>query len=410
MDQFTNNLSTRGNAIEGSAIRSILAIAGQPGIISFAGGLPSDEAIPESLIATIARDVLHNSKQSALQYTATEGLLHFRTYLCDWINNRYKTIYTPDETLITSGSQQAIDLAAEVLLNPGDIVIVERPTYLAALQIFKKIGATLIEADCDDNGMIPESVEKILKSQAVKLIYTIPDHQNPSGVEMTEERRKDLATLALSYTVPLFEDGAYREIRFTGTPLRPIASFDTKNEMVLLAQTASKILSPGLRVGWIQGPKALINKMALLKQSVDVHTSGLTQEIVYHYLADGHFQKQLPAIAKLYNEHATAMNVALKIYGKNMFEWQMPKGGMFIWAKAKGDVNTSDCLMDIVTNSKVAYVPGATFYAQNPEKQTLRLNFSKSSPEQIDKGIKSLSEAFSDLARRPLAEVARGRL
>lgn len=395
MDQFINNLSTRGKAIEGSAIRSILSVAGQPGIISFAGGLPNDDAIPENIIASITDEVLHTSKQAALQYTGTEGLLPFRTYLSEWMNSRYATSYTPDETLITTGSQQAIDLAAEVLLNPKDVVIVERPTYLAALQIFRKIGATLVEAECDKDGMIPASVEKLLKSQSVKLIYTIPDHQNPSGIEMNETRREELASLALTYNVPLFEDGAYREIRFRGKPLRPIASYDKKNEIVLLAQTASKILSPGLRVGWIQGPKELINKMALLKQSVDVHTSGLTQEIVYHYLADGHFEKQLPSIIKLYTQHANAMDKALKTYGNDILEWHMPNGGMFIWAKVKKHVDTSKVLMKIVHEYKVAYVPGATFFAHKPDTTTLRLNFSKPTMSQIEEGIKSLAQGMS---------------
>lgn len=395
MDRFSSLYSSRGNAIEGSAIRAILAVTQRSDIISFAGGLPSEQTIPAELIKQLTQEILTENPYPTLQYSLTEGLTHFRQFLADWINKRYKTTYTIDEVRITTGSQQAIDLVADALINPGDIVLIERPTYLAALQIFRKVGARFVEAECDEDGMIPESAEKLLKENKVKLIYTVPDHQNPSGVELSLDRRKKLAGLAQTYTVPLFEDGAYREIRFEDQPLPPIASFDNHtNRMVLFAQTASKILAPGLRIGWIFGPKELLEKMTLLKQSVDVHTSGLDQEIVYRYLSQGHFDTQIKKICALYKTQARAMNKALEAYGKDVFEWQMPKGGLFIWGKVKKNIDTTEKLKEIVETYKVAYVPGATFYGSNPDKQTLRLNFSKATEEQIGEGVSRLSKAF----------------
>ena len=395
-DRFSNLYSFRGNAIEGSAIRSILAVTQQPHIISFAGGLPSEQSIPVDLIKKLTQEILEDSPFSALQYSITEGLPHFRTFLANWMNKRYNTSFTVDEVRITTGSQQAIDLVADALINSGDEVLVERPTYLAALQIFRKVGAKFIEAACDKNGLLPQSVEELLKNHRVKLIYTVPDHQNPSGFEISIKRRKALADLAQKYDVLVLEDGAYREIRFQDTPLPPIASFDNpKKKMVLFTQTASKILAPGLRTGWVFGPKELLEKMTLLKQSIDVHTSGLDQEIVYRYLSGGYFDAQIVKINDLYRHQAETMDKALQKYGKDIFKWHTPKGGFFIWARVKKNVDTTAMLPSIVKNHHVAYVPGATFFASNPDKQTLRLNFSKSTPEQIEEGIKRLAKAFS---------------
>lgn len=395
MDRFDKLYSDQGNRIEGSAIRAILSVTQQPGIISLAGGLPSDDAIPVEIIAKLANEAILETPAHALQYSVTEGLLHFRKFLSEWMEKRYGMKYSTDEILITTGSQQAIELTAQMLINPGDSVVIERPTYLAALQIFKKIGATLIEVDCDNEGMIPESLEKILKKNSVKLIYTVPDHQNPAGYELSISRRETLAALSNTYKVPLFEDGAYREIRFSGKPLPPIVKFDDSNHRtILFASTASKILSPGLRVGWVFGPKELINKMALLKQSVDVHTAGLNQEIVYGYLSGGYFETHLPNIIKLYKNKAQLMDTMLKEHGSDVFDWHTPNGGLFIWAKTKKKIDTTKILPDIVKKYKVAYVPGATFFAHNPDKQTLRLNFSKPTEKQIREGIKRLVQGL----------------
>lgn len=395
MHDFSSVFADRGKRIEGSAIRAILAVTQQPGIISFAGGLPADDAIPGNIIAGISMQILAENP-SVLQYSITEGQTPFRQWLCDWMQQRYGIHYSINETLITTGSQQAIDLVSDLLINPGDHIIVERPTYLAALQIFKKAGATILEALCDEQGMILSSVEKLLKSHTIKFIYTNPDHQNPSGFEMPVDRREKLVTLASKYAVPILEDGAYREIHFAGKPLPPLASFDNpSNKIILFSQTASKIVAPGLRVGWIQGPEQMISKLTQLKQSVDVHTPVLNQEIVFIYLQQGHFEREISHIRRVYQTKALYMDKQLKKYASKVLTWHTPKGGMFIWAKTMKKINTTTLLPDIVKKYGVAYVPGETFFAENPDTQTVRLNFSKSTNEQIEEGIKKLSLAFA---------------
>ncbi|PIS09001.1 aminotransferase [Candidatus Beckwithbacteria bacterium CG10_big_fil_rev_8_21_14_0_10_34_10] len=387
--------SNRSKNLKVSPIREILKLGSSPDIISLAGGLPNPECFPKSIIKKISQEVLTNKTEVALQYGITEGIIDLRKELVKLQNKLDKTKYNIDNALITFGAQEIMDLVAKVFIDPGDTILVNNPTYLGALQAFNLYQPKYATGQSDENGIIPESIEKILKKRKVKLIYLIPNFQNPMGISISLPRRKRIAKLCQQYKVCLLEDDPYRLIRFKGKDLPSIASFDKKG-FVLYASSFSKILAPGFRLGWLMAHPDIIKKIVLAKQGSNLHTCSFTQLIAYYYLKNGHLKNHLPKIRKAYFKKATLMRKLLVKYLGELFTFTQPEGGMFIWGESKQKINLTKLYPKMTGKYKVAYVPGESFFApgQIQKSNTFRLNFSYLNKNQIKEGIKRLSQCF----------------
>jgi len=391
---WASHLSLLGNDLRPSALTDLLQYLTEPGIISFSGGLPHPATFPVPEIKEVVNYIMEQEYASALQYGSTQGYDKLLRFLAERSKN-YGIQATAENLLITSGSQQGLDLLARLLLDPGDEVIVESPTYLGALGPFDNIRVKFTEVPMDDDGIRVDVLEDILAQRRqigkkIKFIYLIPTFQNPTGVTLSAERRRALVELAGRYDTLIIEDDPYSELRYAGEAVPPIKSLDTEGRVIYMS-TFSKIFSPGARLAWIIADKALINKLVYLKESVDLHTSTFTQAIVYEYsrrnYLDPHIQKILP----LYAVRREAMLQAMAEYFPAETVWTKPEGGFFLWVTLPEKVNTKD-IFPVAAANKVCYVPGYAFYPDGKGMNTMRLCFSATTPEQIKAGIKSLSE------------------
>ena len=376
-----------------SEIREILKLSRRPDIISFAGGLPAPQAFPVKEIEEICCRILREKGDIALQYGPTEGEPPLREELAKWMSRDGKTA-KPENILITSGSQQGLDILAKVFVDPGDILIVELPSYIGGLQAFGAYRANLIGVEQDDHGMRMDRLEMTLtelskNEKKPKFIYVVPDFQNPSGVTLTLERRKRLLELAYEHEVPVVEDSPYRDLRFTGEPQPAIYSLDMQNQTIVLG-TFSKIFCPGLRLGWMEAPAEWMDKMITAKQSMDLATSTLNQLIAAEYMRLGHLPGQIETIKKLYGNKRAVMLSALEKYMPKGVRWTKPEGGLFLWVELPKTMNATE-LFPKAVEQKVAYVVGSAFHCDGKGHNTMRLNFSYPSEEQIDEGIKRLA-------------------
>ncbi|HJV45285.1 MAG TPA: PLP-dependent aminotransferase family protein [Bacillota bacterium] len=373
-----------------SAVRDILTVIQQGNVISFAGGLPSEEFFPVEQVQ-LAYELVFASGTGALQYGVTEGYLPLRVMLRERMKT--KGIYSEPETIMmTTGSQQAIDLFSKVMLSPSDIVLTENPTYLAALQVFRSYEAQVCPVEGDEYGMDPQDLEHKIQKLKPKFIYVVPTFSNPEGKVWSQERRIALIELAKKYNVLVLEDDPYGEIQFDDRETyQPLASLDQERTHVLYTSTFSKTVVPALRSGWITGPKEVIRMMAQAKQASDLHSSSIDQQALYFLMRDFDLNNH---IALLRREYAQRMNVMCdylnKLEGLNFTE---PRGGMFIWVKAGEHIDMSSLLHEAV-NHGVAYVPGSSFYVENAQKNTFRLNFTHSTPEKLKLGMMRLSEVL----------------
>jgi 2-aminoadipate transaminase len=387
----------RSKRIKPNAIREIFKVAKLPKVISFAGGLPSPKAFPEKIIKKIVNQVLKEEGEQALQYGLSEGIPELRKELIKLQNQLDGLKYNLNNILITCGAQEIMDLLAKILIDPGDAILVENPTFLGALQSFEAYQPDYVTAETDNQGVIPEKVEAVLKKKKIKLIYLIPNFQNPTGKTISLERREKLAFLAQKYQVPLLEDDPYRLVRFQGKDLPSIASFDQK-KYVLYAGSFSKILAPGFRLGWISGHSEMIKKLVLAKQGVNLHTSPFIQWIAYYYLKQNHLEHHLQKIKKIYAQKAKLMGKLLDQHLGQIFKFTHPQGGLFIWGESSKNFDLTALYKKAAQKYKVAYVPGEHFFARGTRKKknTLRLNFSYSSKNQIRTGIKRLAKLFKN--------------
>jgi 2-aminoadipate transaminase len=376
-----------------SEIRELLKYTRKPEIISFAGGLPAPQTFPLKDIEEIACQVLREKGNVALQYGTTEGELPLRQEIAKWMA-AHKAGINPDNIMITSGSQQGLDIIAKVFIDPGDPIIVELPSYIGGLQAFQAYRAKMIGIPQDNDGMKVDKLEKVLakmarKNKKPKFIYVVPDFQNPSGVTMPLERRKKLLELAYQYQVPVIEDSPYRDLRFTGDDVPPIYSLDTQDQVIVLG-TFSKILCPGLRLAWMMAPAAWTDRMIVSKQSMDLACPTFNQLIVAEYMKRGLLQPQIESIKKLYGKKREVMLKALK---KNMpkgVKWTKPEGGLFLWVKLPKNLSATELFMKAIEEN-VAYVIGSAFHCDGKGQNTMRLNFSYASEEQIEEGVKRLA-------------------
>lgn len=370
-----------------SAVRDILNVIQQGNVISFAGGLPSDDFFPIEAVQSAYEKVFASGK-SAMQYGLTEGFTPLREALQE-VMKRKGIESTVETTLLTTGSQQVIDLFSRVMLSEGDVVLTEDPTYLAALQVFRSYGAKVVSVNSDEDGMVPEDLELKIKKYQPKFIYIVPTFSNPVGKIWSTQRRQKLVELCYQYNVLTLEDDPYGELRFSDEVYPPVASFDVNRTHVLYTSTFSKTVVPALRSGWVTGPAEVIGMISQGKQMTDLHSSSIDQQALYYIMRDFDLQSHVQTLREEYYRRMTIMRDCLNQLDPGLFKWQEPKGGMFMWIEGEENLDVTKLLNAAVKNG-VAYVPGAPFYVNEPKLNTFRINFSHSTPENIQLGMDRL--------------------
>ncbi|WP_096201773.1 aminotransferase-like domain-containing protein [Bacillus sp. FJAT-45350] len=380
--------------IQSSAVRDILKVVSKGNVISFAGGLPDDDLFPLDGLKQ-AFDTTFASGKKALQYAETEGYLPLREVLIERMGRKGISNFTTDDVLVTTGSQQAIDLFSRVMFNPGDVVLTEDPTYLAAIQVFESYEANIIPVESDEDGMLPEQLEEKIKEYRPKCIYVVPTFSNPAGKVWTEERRQQLLELAKKYHVIIFEDDPYGDIQFNKEEsYRPIASYDD-GENVLYTSTFSKTAVPALRTGWIAGPHQIIRIMSQAKQASDLHSNSLAQQALYYLCRDFDLDGHIDNLINVYHIRMKVMLNQLEEANLPGLSYEEPKGGMFFWIELDESINTTE-LLNIAVEQGVAFVPGEPFYVGEKKKNALRLNFTHSTPEKIEEGMSILTRVLRE--------------
>lgn len=395
LDNYFSDMSKRAKK---SAIRELLKLTKEPGIISFAGGLPAPETFPVEELREVTEEVLKNEAAFSLQYGTTEG----DDLLREQLVKRYREMgldITKENLVITTASQQSLDFLGRVFINKGDKVIVEFPSYLGALQAFNAFGANPIGIPSDEHGMDPKLLEAKLaelkaNGEQVKFMYIIPDFQNPSGVTMPEFRRKEIIEIAHKYNVLIVEDSPYRELRFEGEAQPTIYQLDKEGTTITLG-TFSKIFVPGFRIGWVIADPKIIDKFVTTKQSVDLCTPPFVQRIAARYMEKGLFSTKLGDIIKLYKHKKDLMMDCFEKYLPEGVKWTNPEGGLFLFVYLPEHMD-AEKLFKIAIANKVAFVLGTVFYCDGSGKNTLRINFSYCSDEQIVEGVKRLGQAIRE--------------
>lgn len=385
---WSRQYSARGQAMNSSMIREILKLTQKGDVISFAGGLPAPSLFPKERFAEISERLIREQGETCLQYSTTDGDSRLRQWLADSHQVEVSNIQ------ITTGSQQALDLVGKVFLDAGDTVIVAAPTYLGALQSFNVYQPNYITLPSDGDGMVIEGLEAIIQEHKPKLLYVIPNFDNPSGAVMSLERRQQLVALAQQYNLPIFEDDPYGELYFTGERLPRL--HDLAPECVIYASSFSKILAPGLRVAWVCADAAVREKLAIAKQGSDLHTPTLTQMLLAEALAEPNFwQGQLENIRSYYRQQRDLMMEAVAKYLPSNVHYHTPNGGMFLWLTLEQGIDTMELFKTAVEHG-VAYVPGTTFFANGGGDNTMRIAYSIATAEQIDKGMQALSNVLAN--------------
>ncbi|GAA3048770.1 aminotransferase-like domain-containing protein [Streptomyces glomeratus] len=384
--------AARVAATGGSAVRDILAVTARPEVVNFAGGLPAPGLFDADGVAAAFHAVLAEVPQRALQYATTEGEPALRAALADRTTARGLPT-GPDDLLVTTGSQQALSLLATVLLEPGDTVLVEDPCYLAALQVFGFAGARILAVPGDADGIDPDALEELVARERPKLLYTVPTFQNPTGRTLPAGRRAAIARVAARRGLWIVEDDPYGELRFEGGRAPWIASFDDAHDRTVLLGSFSKVMAPGLRLGWLRAPAALRRACTVAKQATDLHTPTVNQLAAARYLADRDLDAHVSRVAAAYRERRDAMLAGLPEALPEGSVWNRPEGGMFLWARLPEAYDTT-ALLPRVVRQDVAYVPGAPFYAGAPETSTMRLCFVTHTPEEIEEGLRRLGKGL----------------
>jgi len=390
--------------LRASDIREILKVTQQPEVISFAGGLPASELLPAAEMAELARDLLLDDGVKALQYAPTEGLDVLRELIGDRMRRLWGLECSTEDVLIVSGSQQALDLTGKIFLDESDVILCESPTYLGAISAFRAYRPTFVEVPTDDDGMVPAELEARLGSlDRVKLIYVVPDFQNPSGRRWSVDRRRKLAELAGRFNVPVIEDAPYAELCFEGEPLPPIASFGDACTVVYLG-TASKILSPGMRLGWVVADSDLIRRYVLVKQGTDLHTSSLVQLLTARFMRESDLGAHIARIRDVYRARCDAMLAALEEHFPEDVSFTRPAGGLFLWVELPEGLDAR-WLLKRALDEHVAFVPGESFFPGGGHENTLRLNFSAMPEDRIEEGIRRLGRVLLSVTADNLAAV-----
>ncbi len=404
MIDLIKNLATVNRRTKASVIRELLKLTNKPEIISFAGGLPDPQTFPIDTINQITVDLMKNNSRVALQYGPTEGLPELKNEIIRMLREEEALLVGPENILITTASQQALDLVGKTFIDPTDPVLVELPTYIGGLQVFNSYGAKLLGIKADDEGICTEDFERTLKQlrqeeEHYKFAYLVPDFQNPSGVTLSQKRREELISLSNEYDIIIVEDSPYRQIRFEGKAPEMLYKMDMTGNVISLF-TFSKTLAPGLRLGFIVGHEAVIRKMTILKQTLDLCSSSLNQMVAAEFLRGGHMKAHLQKTVKIYKKKRDAMLEALKNHMPEGVTWTRPEGGLFLWVKLPEHMNADEMFYEAVQEN-VAYVIGSAFHCDGHGKNTMRLNFSYPTPDEIEEGIKRLAKVIKkNMARK----------
>jgi len=396
--QFAKRLDN----VETSAIRELFKLLGKPGIISFAGGFPDSAMFDVAGIQEAANKALKENPGMVLQYGATEGFGPLREQLAAFMATKgAKDVYA-DNLMVTTGSQQALDLLGKCMISPGDKVIVEGPTFLATIQCFRLYGAEVISAPVDANGVIVEELEKLIAEHKPTLVYLIPTFGNPSGATLSLERRKRVLELAVQYKTLVVEDDPYGDLYFDAPPPASLLALSSEvlgsREWLAHCGSLSKVLSPGLRIGWLIAPAQLLSKAVMCKQFSDAHTSTFAQATAAQYLLAGHMPATLAKMRKVYASRAQAMMDALRAALGDAVEFTVPQGGLFLWVRLTGkggQLADASVLAKKAIEAGVAFVPGAPFFSQNPDMSTLRLSFATADEDKIRDGVARLAKALA---------------
>ena len=389
------NYSKRVPADGTDAVGTILKAAADPQIISFAGGLPAPELFPVKEMKEAVDRVFAKHGQEAMQYGAAKGVTALRKLIQKHVKDKEDVDAEFENVLVTTGSEQVLDLVGKAFVDPGDTVLVEQPTYLCALDVFKTYGANFAGVEMDEQGMKMDALEEALKSHPnTKLIYTVPNFQNPTGRTMALERRKQLAELAAKYDVYVLEDNPYGEIRFAGQHVPAVKSFDQTGHVFYMS-TFSKTLAPGFRLGWLVADEDVVNKLTVLKQSADLHTDNLAQYAVVEFLQNNDLDAHVKEISDLYGKRKQLMVDGIKKYFPAGVKYTDPEGGMFLWVEVPG-VDDTVALFKECLKHNVAFVPGDPFFAGAAQPGTFRLNYSNAQEDKITAGMKQLGAALQD--------------
>jgi 2-aminoadipate transaminase len=390
----SEHFAGRMRQLRPSTIREILKVTAQPEIISFAGGLPAPELFPVEAVRAAADEVLAHSGREALQYGPSEGFPLLRDWIAEEMQRRGVNVPSA-EVLVTNGSQQVLDLAAKLFLNPGDVVLTENPTYLAAIQAFQTFEARFVPVPTDGQGLIPEALPGLIRQHHPKFLYTIPNFQNPTGVTLAAERRPILARIAADHALPIVEDDPYGRLRYHGNEIPPVKHWDEAG-CVIYASTFSKTIAPGLRLGWLAASAENFSRLLILKQAADLHTSSFDQRVAHAYLTRNDQIAHLARIRRAYGERFAVMDAALRAEMPAGYEWTHPDGGMFLWVTGPAELDGLT-LLEQAIKRQVAFVPGRDFFPTEGGRNYLRLNFSNSPPEQIREGVHRLATLCREL-------------
>lgn len=400
---WSRRFAHRTRAIKSSTIRELLKLTQDPEVISLAGGLPAPELFPVERFKDACRTILDTHPTAALQYGATEGYSPLREMIASNVK-RYGIDASADNVLITSGSQQALDLVAKLLINEGDTLLVEAPTYLGALQAFNVFGAEYVSVPTDHEGIRTDCMDEAFQC-GPKFMYLLPNFQNPAGLTMSLERRKEVVRMSNQHGIPIIEDDPYGQLRYSGDHVTPLFVLDRENVHgddhyrmgnVIYMSTFSKLLAPGLRLGWIVAPPDVVSKLVQIKQGADLHTSTFSQAVAYEVARDGFLDEHVKKIRAVYGERRDVMLDSLERYFPPEASWTRPEGGLFLWVTLPDGMDAMDLFHTAIEN-KVAFVPGASFYPDESEgARHLRLNFSNSTPDRIREGIRRLGLAVKE--------------
>ncbi len=389
--------ANRMDNVKASDIRELLKITDRPGMISFAGGLPAPELFPVDRLKDVTLRVLESSGAEALQYAATEGYAPLREKIAERMNTRYGTRLTGRNILITCGSQQGLDFTGKIFINEGDVILCESPTYLGAINAFNAYKPNMLEVPTDNDGMLLDKLEHILDTvRNIRLVYTIPDFQNPSGRSWSLERRRGFMEIMAGRDIPILEDSPYSELRFEGEMLPSLKSFDTEGNVVYLG-TFSKVFCPGMRIGWVAADEKILDKYVLVKQGADLHSAGITQRNLSMYLDTYDLDEDIQKIRSVYKRRRDAMHNAISEEFPEGTRFTHPEGGLFTWVELDERVDTRELLSECLQHN-VAFVPGDSFFPNGGGRNTMRLNYSNMTEEKITEGIMLIA----DLIRKRL--------
>jgi 2-aminoadipate transaminase len=402
---MTTQFARRMDGLRASEIRELLKVTQNPETISFAGGLPAPELFPVRELAEVARQVLEEAGGEALQYSTTEGHPALRRQIAERMNRHYASAVAAERVLVTSGSQQGLDLSGKLFLDDGDVVLCESPTYLGAVQAFNAYRPRYVEVPTDDDGMLVGELERLLEATPrAKLIYVVPDFQNPTGRRWSLERRRGVAAAARRHGVVVVEDHPYDDLRYEGEPLPPLLKLEPAADIVFLG-TFSKIFCPGMRIGWLTAPPHIFEKFVLVKQGVDLHTSTLAQRQLSAYLERYDIEESIVRMRVLYRRRRDAMLRAIEQHFPAEVRHTRPHGGLFLWVELPAVLNAREVLAECAAQG-VVFVPGGSFFPNGGHENTLRLNFSNMPEERIAEGIRRMGAVLRARTRASSPESA----